>query len=325
MSDFENINISVSEELDGQRLDRYIHDTVFKDFSRSDVQKLITDGAVLINQKTVKKNHKLRENQEINIIDEPAKPMTHVKPEKMDLDIVYEDDDIVVINKPRNLVVHPGSGNIEGTLAAGLLYHYRELSTLNGTLRPGIVHRLDKDTPGLMVAARNDFAHLKLSEALQNRDIERIYNCICWGHLSDQQGVIDVPVGRCNSNRLKMAVTMKGRNAITHYRVKEHFAFASFLSLKLETGRTHQIRVHLNHIQHPVMGDPTYNGREESANRVEPLQRQLALQVNKLCPAQMLQAVKLSFNHPRTGEYMTFEVELREDFKKVIKLLRDNK
>jgi len=251
------------------------------------------------------------------------KESSTLEPEDIPLDIVYEDDDIVVINKPRNLVVHPGSGVNKGTLAAGLLHHFKEnLSTVNGPLRPGIVHRLDKDTPGLMVVAKNDAAHRHLAHQLETRTLHRTYNALVWGCPRDLEGTIDAPIGRNPKNRLKMAVVKGGKESRTHYTAKQFFAIATLLELQLESGRTHQIRVHTRYTGHPVVGDPLYDGRDESLNRVPPLMKPVAEKVLEIAPAQLLQAVKIELIHPRTNKKLTFKVPMEEPFAKVLKLLK---
>jgi 23S rRNA pseudouridine1911/1915/1917 synthase len=313
---------AVNEEQEGLRIDKWLQEQ-FSDYSRMDIQRWIEGGFVLVNDIAIKKNHKLSPDEIVCVLPFPQKPQALLEPEDIPLDIVYEDEDIIVINKPRNLVVHPGNGIAKGTLAAALLFHYQKLSSVNGTLRPGIVHRLDKDTAGLMVAARNDAAHIALARQLEARQITRIYNCICWGH-PPEEGVIDAPVGRDLQFRLRMKVSSRGREARTNYKVIEYFPFASWMQLKLDTGRTHQIRVHMRSIGHPIMGDPLYDGVEGQVDRVEPLHKQNALRAIKTCSAQMLQAVQLSFNHPRTNQEMNFQVPLLEEFSQVMRYLKES-
>lgn len=314
--------ITVAPEQVGQRLDRFLQ-AALQDFSRTDIQKLIVAGQVQCQGQPVPKNLRLEEGMIIEVLSLPIKQASVLEPEYLALDILYEDQDIVVLNKPRNLVVHPGSGVHKGTLAAGLLYHFKNsLSQVNGPLRPGIVHRLDKDTPGLMVVAKNDHAHQHLVAQLESRELERTYQALIWGHTRDQEGVVDAPMDRDPRHRIKIAVREDGKAARTHYKVLEYFHFAALLELKLETGRTHQIRVHMRHMGHPVVGDPLYDGRDVCLNRTAPLERDLAQQLLDIAPAQLLQAVRLSLIHPTTGERLTFNAPLEKPFSEALAVLR---
>jgi 23S rRNA pseudouridine1911/1915/1917 synthase len=314
--------LTVAAEQVGLRLDRFLQ-AALKDFSRTDIQKIIVAGQVLSAGQPVPKNLRMELGMAFEVLALPEKAASELLPENIPLDIVYEDDDIVVLNKPRNLVVHPGSGVHSGTLAAGLLYHFKnQLSQINGPLRPGIVHRLDKDTPGLMVVAKNDHAHKHLVAQLESRELERTYQALIWGHTRDQEGVVDAPLDRDPHSRIKISVQPDGKAATTHYKVMEYYHFAALLELKLETGRTHQIRVHMRHMGHPVVGDPLYDGRDVCLNRTEPLERDLATKLLEIAPAQLLQAVKLSLIHPTTGERLTFKAPLEKPFAKALALLR---
>ena len=316
------MNYIVNEEKNGERLDKFLVGAM-ENVSRTDVQKLIDAGEVKVGGSTVSKNFRVETGMTVVVEKMIEKESSTLEPEDIPLDIVYEDDDIVVINKPRNLVVHPGSGVSKGTLAAGLLHHFKEnLSTVNGPLRPGIVHRLDKDTPGLMVVAKNDAAHRHLAHQLEMRTLHRTYNALVWGCPRDLEGTIDAPIGRNPKNRLKMAVVKGGKESRTHYTAKQFFAIATLLELQLESGRTHQIRVHTRYTGHPVVGDPLYDGREESLNRVPPLMKPIAEKVLEIAPAQLLQAVKIELIHPRTNKKLTFKVPMEEPFAKVLKLLK---
>ena len=316
------MNYIVNEEKNGERLDKFLVGAM-ENVSRTDVQKLIDAGEVKVGGSTVSKNFRVETGMTVVVEKMIEKESSTLEPEDIPLDIVYEDDDIVVINKPRNLVVHPGSGVSKGTLAAGLLHHFKEnLSTVNGPLRPGIVHRLDKDTPGLMVVAKNDAAHRHLAHQLETRTLHRTYNALVWGCPRDLEGTIDAPIGRNPKNRLKMAVVKGGKESRTHYTAKQFFAIATLLELQLESGRTHQIRVHTRYTGHPVVGDPLYDGREESLNRVPPLMKPVAEKVLEIAPAQLLQAVKIELIHPRTNKKLTFKVPMEEPFAKVLKLLK---
>ena len=316
------MNYLVNEQHSGERIDKFLVG-VMENVSRTDVQKLIAAGEVKVGGAAVSKNFRVESGMVVVVERLPEKEASTLEPENIPLDIVYEDDDIVVLNKPRNLVVHPGNGVQNGTLAAGLLYHFKEnLSAVNGPLRPGIVHRLDKDTPGLMVVAKNDAAHRHLAHQLETRTLHRTYNALVWGCPRDLEGCIDAPIARNPKNRLKMAVVKGGKESRTHYVAKKFFAIATLLELQLESGRTHQIRVHSRYTGHPVVGDPLYDGREESLNRVPPLMKKIAAKVLEMAPAQLLQAVKIELIHPTTGKKMKFKVPMEEPFAKVLKFLK---
>ena len=316
------MNYLVNEQHSGERIDKFLVG-VMENVSRTDVQKLIAAGEVKVGGAQAPKNFRVETGMVVVVDKLPEKEASTLEPENIPLDIVYEDDDIVVLNKPRNLVVHPGNGVQNGTLAAGLLYHFKEnLSAINGPLRPGIVHRLDKDTPGLMVVAKNDAAHRHLAHQLETRTLHRTYNALVWGHVRDLEGTIDAPIGRNPKNRLKMAVVKDGKPSRTHYVAKKFFAFATLLELQLESGRTHQIRVHSRYMGHPVVGDPLYDGRDGCLNRVSPLMKDIAAKVLEIAPAQLLQAVKIELIHPTTGKKMKFKVPLEKPFEQVLKLLK---
>lgn len=316
------MNYLVNEQHSSERIDKFLVG-VMENVSRTDVQKLIAAGEVKVGGAKASKNFRVETGMVVVVDKIPEKEASTLEPENIPLDIVYEDDDIVVLNKPRNLVVHPGNGVQNGTLAAGLLYHFKEnLSAINGPLRPGIVHRLDKDTPGLMVVAKNDAAHRHLAHQLETRTLHRTYNALVWGHVRDLEGTIDAPIGRNPKNRLKMAVVKDGKPSRTHYVAKKFFAFATLLELQLESGRTHQIRVHSRYMGHPVVGDPLYDGRDGCLNRVSPLMKDIAAKVLEIAPAQLLQAVKIELIHPTTGKKMKFKVPLEKPFEQVLKLLK---
>ena len=316
------MNYLVEEQHSGERIDKFLVG-VMDNVSRTDIQKLIAAGEVKVGGAPASKNFRVEAGMVVVVEKVPEKESSTLEAEEIPLDIVYEDDDIVVLNKPRNLVVHPGNGVQNGTLAAGLLHHFKEnLSAVNGPLRPGIVHRLDKDTPGLMVVAKNDAAHRHLAHQLETRTLHRTYNALVWGHVRDLEGTIDAPIGRNPKNRLKMAVVKDGKPSRTHYVAKKFFAFATLLELQLESGRTHQIRVHSRYMGHPVVGDPLYDGRDGCLNRVSPLMKEFAAKVLEIAPAQLLQAVKIELIHPTTGKKMKFKVPLEKPFDQVLKLLK---
>ena len=292
------------DEDSGKRLDKWLtekEDTL----TRSMIQTLIADGQVSINGKTAKKNHKLSAGEKVVlIIPEPVS--LEAKPENIPLDIVYEDESLVVVNKPKGMVVHPAPGNYDGTLVNALLYHCKgELSGINGVIRPGIVHRIDKNTSGLLMVAKTDDAHKKLAEQIKEHSFTREYRCIACGRFKESKGRIDAPIGRDVKDRKKMCVTLKNsKNAVTHYEVLEQFEKYAFVKCVLETGRTHQIRVHLSYIGHPVLGDDVYG---KSYKGIE---------------GQCLHAGKIGFVHPDTGRYMEFESDLPEYFSDILEKLK---
>ena len=318
MSTFE-----VSPELAGERVDKFLQ-TQMPDFSRTDIQRFLDSGLISCQGKVCAKNLKVKLGMQIEVAELPSKTSSRLEPEEIPLNIVHEDKDIVILNKPRGLVVHPGAGVLHGTLAAGLLYHFKKLSTVNGPLRPGIVHRLDKDTPGLMVVARTDAAHANLSAQMDAREIQRTYWALVWGHPKDLEGTVDAAIERDPDNRVRMAVRSEGKRAVTHYRILESFRFATLLECKLETGRTHQIRVHMRHLGLPIVGDPVYDGGDCALHRIGPLDRPSALKILKIAPAQMLQAMRLSLLHPRTSKRVTFEVPLETPFQQILDYLREH-
>jgi 23S rRNA pseudouridine1911/1915/1917 synthase len=304
LADSESFHIGEAEA--GERIDRFLADRI-ADLSRSQIQSLIENGSVLVNEKTVKANYKLRAGDEVHLFLPEPEP-AEMEPENIPLDIVYEDHDVVVVNKPRGMVVHPASGHMKGTLVNALLYHCRDLSGINGVLRPGIVHRIDKDTSGLIMAAKNDKAHQSLAEQLKAHTVTRKYIAIVHGVVNHDLGTVDAPIGRHPIQRLKMAVVKSGgRHAVTHFAVLERFKGYTLLECKLETGRTHQIRVHMDFIGHPLAGDPVYGPK-----------RTLDI------AGQALHAQVLGFSHPNSGEYMEFSSELPADMMRLIEQLRQN-
>lgn len=276
-------------------------------WSRSFFEKLITEGGALVNGNMVKPGYKLK-NEDIVSVSIPEPKLLDIKAEKIDLDVLYEDEDIIVVNKARGMVVHPAAGNYTGTLVNALLDHCEgSLSDINGVIRPGIVHRIDKDTSGVLVIAKNNTSHGKLSDKLKDHDIQRVYIAVAEGVIPEDTGKIDAPVGRHPQERKKMAVNTKnGRRAVTYFKVLERFKSATLLELRLETGRTHQIRVHLSYIGHPLIGDPVY-GRKKQQYDIQ---------------GQALHAKLLGFIHPGTGEYVEFEAPPPEEFNKLLEQLR---
>ena len=283
------------------RLDSYIAKKYNK-LSRTMIQKLIEEGNILVNENKKKLSYKVILNDEITI-NVPEAEENDIKPENIPLDIIYEDDDIIVINKPKGLVVHPANGNPDGTLVNAIMAICKEsLSGIGGKIRPGIVHRLDKDTSGILIVAKNDKAHINLSNQIKNREMKKIYIALVRGVVNENEATIDMPIGRSTKDRKKMAVRKDGKEAITHFKVLKRFPKYTLLEVKIDTGRTHQIRVHLAEIGYPVVGDMVYsNGKNEFG-----------------VVGQMLHAQSLDFKHPTTGKKMHLEAELPEYFKKII-------
>lgn len=301
----EKINLQVEKEFDNVRLDLYLS-KIFEDKSRSYLQGIIDEGNVLVNNKEKKRNYKLKvgDNIEVNI---PEPKLLQIEPEDIKLDIIYEDKDVIVVNKPQEMVVHPAPGVYSGTLVNALLHHCKDLSGINGVARPGIVHRIDKDTSGILVVAKNDISHNNLAAQFKEHSISRVYMALVEGIIKDEQGTIEAPIGRHPVDRIKMAVVKDGRHAVTHYKVIERFKNRTLVECRLETGRTHQIRVHMSHIMHPLVGDPVYGYKKQRFN----------------LKGQMLHAKLLGFIHPTTRQYVEFESELPEYFKKIIKILKN--
>ncbi len=306
-------HFQVREDGIGMRLDQFL--TVnFPDKTRSKIQKHISDGEVLVNGTVVKNGYKLHAGDIIDL-DFSNHANVEFEPEAIPLNIEYEDDDLLVVNKPAGLVVHPGAGNYSGTLVNGLLYHCKSLSGLGESLRPGIVHRLDKNTSGLMVVAKKDAVHLALQKQFDTREIVRTYQALVWGTPVPESGTIDTLIDRSRRDRKKMTVANnRGKPAITRYRVIRDFTWFSLLELELKTGRTHQIRVHLNYIHHPVFGDPDYNGRASQLNRLPAWLRTRAQHLLKIMTRQTLHAKCLQFIHPTKKKLLKFESALPDDF-----------
>jgi len=294
----------------------------YPEYSRTDLQKIIAGGKVLLSGKALPKNFQVAEGMDIEILEMPVKEESHLEPENIPLNIIFEDDHLAVINKPRNMTVHPGNGVSKGTLAAALLWHFKNLSQINGPLRPGILHRLDKDTPGLLVVAKTDFAHRELTRQLEARILERTYRAVIWGILRDREGEIDAPIERDSRNRLKMSVQANGKNALTNYKTLETFNIASLTEFKLVTGRTHQIRVHSRYLGNPVVGDPVYDGREVAVRKIDPIYRDVAEKLLEIAQSQLLQSYKIKFKHPKTKKAMKFEIPPDEELEASLKLLR---
>lgn len=310
MDNMENIHTDMNEEYvisdDAGRLDVFIAGKK-GELSRSHIQKLITEGYVLVNGANVKANRKLKPGDRVSLSIPEAKPVA-IEPENIPLDILYEDEDIIVINKARGMVVHPAAGVYHGTLVNALLYHCKDLSGINGEIRPGIVHRLDKDTSGVMVCAKNDAAHVNLAEQIRVKSAHRRYIAIVHGNIKEEGGIIHGDIGRHPTDRKRMAIVSEnGKPATTEFKVLERFGEYTLVECNLKTGRTHQIRVHMTHIGHPLVNDPKY-GRSKSKFAIQ---------------GQALHSVELTLTHPRTGEVMHFEAPVPEDMKKIIRALRN--
>ena len=296
-------------ECSGERLDKFLADAL-DDFTRSGVARLIEDGNVLVNGKAVNKNHKLRENDSVCVTVPDAVPLD-AKAENIPLDIVYEDSDLLVVNKPKGMVVHPAAGNYTGTLVNALLYHCQDsLSGINGVIRPGIVHRIDKDTSGLLIVAKNDNSHIHLAQQIKEHSFHRAYQAVAYGSFKELKGTVHQPIGRSPKDRKKMAVTDKNsKDALTHYEVIRDYGDFSHIRCVLETGRTHQIRVHMAYIGHPLAGDSVYGPKK----------------VITALNGQCLHAGELGFVHPATGRYMEFNAPLPDYFTDFINKLENRR
>lgn len=294
----------IDEENVSKRIDRYLNEKC-SDLSRNRIQMLIEQKSVLVNEKEVKANYKCRKGDVVTL-ELPENQEMEAEPENIPLDIVYEDSEFLVINKPKGMVVHPSAGNWNHTLVNALLYHCRDLSGINGILRPGIVHRIDKDTSGLLAVAKNDAAHNALAKQLSDKTMNRRYLALIDGVMEHDYGTIDAPIGRDEKDRQKMTVTEKNsKEAVTHFKVMERFKDKTLVECRLETGRTHQIRVHFQYIKFPIVGDPKY-GRKS-----------LIME-----SGQMLHAYQLTLRHPLTNEEMTFEAPLPKEFSDILEKLR---
>ena len=303
----EILEFNTGEDDKGIRIDKYLS-TAMPDKSRSYIQKLIKDEAVFADLKPVKSNYKINPNQTIKVyLPEPVS--LDIQPENIPLDIVYEDNDVILINKPKNMVVHPSAGHESHTVVNALLYHCKDnLSTINGVMRPGIVHRIDKDTSGIIIICKNDKAHQSLADQLKVHSITRKYHALVYNNFTEDEGCVNAPIGRSPQDRKKMAVNYKnGKEAVTHYRVLERFGKYTYIECMLETGRTHQIRVHMASIGHPLVGDSVYGPQKSSFGNLQ---------------GQTLHAKVFGFIHPSTGEYMEFEAPLPKYFEDLLKKLR---
>lgn len=296
----------VSQEEKGKRLDTYIP-SVDTDITRTSAQRLIEDGNILVNGKNAKVSYKIQENDKISV-EIPKPKQIELKAQDIPIEIIYEDSDIIVVNKPKGMVVHPANGNPDGTLVNAIMAICKDsLSGIGGEIRPGIVHRIDKDTSGLLIVAKNDNAHVKMSEQIKNHEVKKTYIALVRGVFKENEATIDMPIGRSTSDRKKMAVNKKGKNAITHIKVLKRFDKYTLLQVNIETGRTHQIRVHLSHIGYPIVGDYTYSNGKNEFDII----------------GQCLHAQKLEFKHPITQKDMCLEAELPQYFKDILDKLKD--
>ena len=303
-----SIEFRIEEAIAGERIDKFLSDSL-PDVSRSYIQKLIKDGQVTVNQKTVKSNYKLNAGDLLSM-EEPELQEPDIEAEDIPLDILYEDSDLLIINKPKGMVVHPSAGHYSGTLVNALMHYCKEdLSGINGVLRPGIVHRIDMDTTGSLLVCKNDFTHNHIAEQLKVHSITRVYHAIVHGILKDDEGTINAPIGRHPIDRKKMSINHKnGKEAVTHYKVLKRFKNFTYIECRLETGRTHQIRVHMSSISHPLLGDAVYG----------PVKSPYKLQ------GQTLHSKTIGITHPRTGEYLEVEAPLPEYFTNLLKKLENS-
>ena len=296
----------VNQEEKGKRLDTYIP-SVDTDITRTSAQRLIEDGNILVNGKNAKVSYKIQENDKISV-EIPEPKQIELKAQDIPIEIVYEDSDIIVVNKPKGMVVHPANGNPDGTLVNAIMAICKDsLSGIGGEIRPGIVHRIDKDTSGLLIVAKNDNAHVKMSEQIKNHEVKKTYIALVRGVFKENEATIDMPIGRSTSDRKKMAVNKNGKDAITHIKVLKRFDKYTLLQVNIETGRTHQIRVHLSHIGYPIVGDYTYSNGKNEFDVI----------------GQCLHAQKLEFKHPITQKDMCLEAELPQYFKDILDKLKD--
>lgn len=297
----EQIDLQLGEQ--SGRIDKVLSQELV-DYSRSQIQQWLKDERVMVNGTTVKANYKVKAGDQVTIaVPEPT--VLELTPENIPLEIVYEDEDVAVVNKPQGMVVHPSAGHPNGTLVNALLFHMQNLSSINDVIRPGIVHRIDKDTSGLLMIAKNDFAHESLTKQLKEKTSLRKYVALVHGVIPHEKGVIDAPIGRSKTDRKMQAVIEEGKPAVTHFQVLERFADFTLVELQLETGRTHQIRVHMKYIGYPLAGDPVYGPKKTLPGK-----------------GQFLHAQVLGFEHPRTGEFLTFTAPLPEVFQKTLEKLR---
>lgn len=315
-------NILVAQDSQNIRIDVFLSREI-PDHSRSFFQKLIQQELVTVNDQPVKVSHKTEAGDKIQVVIPPPLE-TDLKAEDIPLQIIYEDSHLLVINKPAGMVVHPGAGVRRGTLVNALMHHCQDLSGVGGRLRPGIVHRLDKNTSGLLVVAKNDYAHIELQRQFAEKTAQREYQVLIWGNPPEQKGKIETFVNRSKSDRKKFTVSESGKSAITLYEVEKSFSFLTLVKVWLKTGRTHQIRIHFKHIHHPVFGDPEYSGRQKQLNRLSSLsEKKIAVYLLNQMDRQALHAGRLSFMHPVLKKIMEFSAPLPDDFKELLDTIRN--
>lgn len=299
----ERIEYEITEELTGNRIDKALA-TLQPDWSRTQIQQWVKEEHVKVNDMAIKPNYKVKAGDHVSV-EQPEIEEYDVEAENLHLEIVYEDQDVLVVNKPVGMVVHPSAGHVSGTLVNGLMYQVTDLSGINGIMRPGIVHRIDKDTSGLLMVAKNDKAHVSLVNQLVAKSVNRVYTALVHGHIPHDNGTIDAPIGRDKRDRQRMAVVDDGKNAVTHFKVLERFGAYTLVECRLETGRTHQIRVHMKYIGYPLVGDPKYGQRKTID-----------------FGGQVLHAGTVGFDHPTTDEYMEFTATLPENYQQLLNELR---
>jgi 23S rRNA pseudouridine1911/1915/1917 synthase len=319
----QRIEISVPEYKEKERLDTFLVREIAR-VSRTQIQRLIKEGLITVDGREVKSNHLVQPTEKVEVFIPKRRP-AEILPENIPLDIVYEDDFLLVVNKKAGIVVHPAFGHSSGTLVNALVAHSKNLSSMNAPDRPGIVHRIDKDTSGLLVVAKNDYVHRDLAKQFGEKTVKREYLTVVWGRFQRDSGTVETLLARSEKDRRKITVAKKGKNAVTHFEVVESFPLTTLLSLRLETGRTHQIRVHLAHIGHPVFGDQTYGGRGRQLGSLNRAETMLAKELLELMPRQSLHAKMLGFVHPETGESLLFDSDLPDDMKELIDRLREAK
>ncbi len=321
---FEHFNFKVPAGQSPIRIDRYLTDKI-ENLARNRIQNVAKAGGVLVNDKPVKSNYKVKPNDEIKIVLPYAPYENLLVPEDIPLNIVYEDNDVVIVNKPSGMVVHPGHGNYNGTLLNALIYHFDNLPE-NSDNRPGLVHRIDKDTTGLLVIAKNEVALTKLAKQFADKTSKRKYVALVWGDLSKNEGTIEGNLGRNPKNRLQMIVFPEGEQgkpAVTHYKVLERFGYVTLVELELETGRTHQIRAHMKYIGHPLFNDVRYGGDKILKGTTFTKYKQFVENTFKVLPRQALHAKTLGFEHPKTGKFMEFDSAIPEDMQQAIERWRN--
>ncbi|MCZ6634102.1 MAG: RluA family pseudouridine synthase [bacterium] len=313
------MEMAILPEHEGQRLDRLLA-ILLPEFSRSRLQKLIGDGQIRVNGRSVRSSYKVTRGEQVLIEVPPPEPVA-IGPEEIPLDVFFEDEHLLVVNKPVGMMVHPAGSVQSGTLVNALLAHCDQLSGINGQLRPGIVHRLDKDTSGLLMVAKDEVSHRGLAGQLEKRTVLRQYRAVVWGHFEGPEGRIEAAIGRHRKDRKRMVVDEVGRFAATRYEVDTTYDFLSLLSLRLETGRTHQIRVHMAYAKHPVFGDDMYGGREIRLKGISPMYRNAARRLLQGATRQMLHAASLGFDHPVTGEPLVFQSDVPQDMQLLLDAL----